>query len=303
MGEPCLPPAALERLRINWNKTHPSHIIPQTRKNKRTGGKTRRHRGDVKEPFEDAIDSLKLYDHLKKAMKTHYKCETEFCMAKKISAEEDKGKILKYFKPEKPAEWDEKPTQWLDSFNIEDVMKQYEEAIPDFEFIGPVPIDFDSKPKNANWGQCIVDELCKLDIERLKRSGKYKIGIIFNLDKHDEPGSHWVCSYIDINNSSAYYFDSYGYKPPKEIVKLLERLKSQGITNIYYNDIRHQRKGSECGMYCLCCIICLLRGKSFYEICTNVIDDDTINAFRDVIFAEEKPRKEALEEGLKKLCT
>lgn len=303
-GETCLPPAAIERLRINWNKSHPNYIIHKNgeTRGKRVGGKTRGERNKTRKTFKDVPDSLRLYDSLKKAMKIHYKCDTEFCLAKKISTTEDRPLVMKYFKPEKPAEWDEKPTQWLDSFNIYDVLHQYEEAIPEFEFIGPVPIDFDSKNDN-NWGQCIANELCKMDLAKLKSTGKYKIGIVYNLDKHDEPGSHWVCSYIDINNSSAYYFDSYGYKPPKEIEKFLARMKSQGITNIYYNDIRHQRKGSECGMYCIFCIICLLRGRSFYDICTNIVDDDTINAFRDVVFAEEKPRKEAIEVALKKLCT
>ena len=49
-------------------------------------------------------------------------------------------------------------------------------------------------------------------------------------------------------------------------------------------------------------IICLLNGKDFATLCKNVIDDDTINSFRDVIFAEEKPRHGALEKALKTLC-
>ena len=237
-------------------------------------------------------------------MKNHYKCETEFCMVKKMPgiSEADKKKLGGFFRPEKPEEWDKKPTLWLDSYNIEVVMKQYEAAVPSFEFIGPVPIDFDAKT-GGGWGQCIVNELCRLDIAECKRKGKEKIGIIFNLDPHDEPGSHWVCAFIDIPASAAYYFDSYGFEPEKEIVTLLKRSKDQGIQNIYYNDIRHQRKGSECGMYSLFCIICLLNGRSFYDICKNVIDDDTMNLMRDLIFAEEKPRKESIDKALKIICS
>jgi len=55
-------------------------------------------------------------------------------------------------------------------------------------------------------------------------------------------------------------------------------------------------------MYCLYVIICLLRGKPFYTICKNIVDDDTMNAFRDILYAEEKPRKEAIDVALKKLC-
>jgi hypothetical protein len=281
-GETCLPHAALERLRRIWNKMHPDHKItaPGTRKQ----GK-----------------QTDLWSKLREAMRKHYNCDTEYCAVKKIKGLSDKEKapLLSYFRPEKPKEWDKKPTLWLDSLNIEDVMKQYEAAESTFQFIGPVPIDFDDK---ESFGSCIVDELCKLDINSTHRKGITKIGIVFNLDKHDEPGSHWVCAFIDIDAKAAYYFDSYGYEPEEEIVRLLERCKQQGCDKIYYNDIRHQRKGSECGMYCMYVIICLLRGRSFYTICNDIVDDDTMNTFRDILYAEEKPRKAAIDVALKKLC-
>ena len=82
----------------------------------------------------------------------------------------------------------------------------------------------------------------------------------------------------------------------------MKRCKDQGCNEIYYNDVRHQRKGSECGMYCLYTLICLLRGKSFYDICKNIVDDDKMNSFRDILFAEEKPRRESIEKALPTLC-
>jgi Ulp1 family protease len=132
-------------------------------------------------------------------------------------------------------------------------------------------------------------------------AGTRQIGIIFNLDKHDEPGSHWVCAFINLDKSAAYYFDSYGYEAPPEVVTLFKRLRDQGIQHTYFNDVRHQRKGSECGMYCLYTIISLLLGKSFYDICVNIVDDDTMNGLRDVLFATEAPRREAIEKAMKLL--
>lgn len=291
-GETCLPSSALQRLVNAWNKHHPDHkiTVQSTRKKPgRSGG------------VLPGSTHKQLYSKLRKSMREHYKCNTEYCVVKKIPLpDSEKESMLDYFRPEKPSEWDSRPKQWLDSFNIEDVMNQYEKAIPEFEFIGPVPIDFDEKING--WGHCIVNELCKLKISDMKSRGKTKIGIIFNLDKHDEPGSHWVCAFIDIANSTAYYFDSYGIKPEYEILRLFERLKSQGIKNMYFNDIRHQREGSECGMYCLFCIICLIRGRPFYDICKHVVDDKTMNAFRDILFAEEHPRHESIEKSLEKLC-
>ena len=289
-GETCLPAASLERLRRAWNRTHPRNPIKTsaTRKNGRS---------------MSAGKQQTIWNSLREQMKSHYKCDTEFCAVKKIDglSDSEKSEMLKYFRPEKPKSWDKKPTLWLDSFNIEDVMKQYEQADPEFEFIGPVPIDFDKK---LSWGQCVVNELCKLDCKHMEKIGKKKLGVIFNLDPHDQPGSHWVCAFVDLKKEAAYYFDSYGYEPPDEISRFLKRCKEQGgVKNVYWNDIRHQRKGSECGMYCLFVIICLLNGRPFYNICKKVVDDDTMNAFRDILFAEEKPRREAIEEALPRLCT
>ena len=292
-GQTCLPSGALHRLRKTWNKTHPRHKIQvdKTRKNgKQDAGKT---------------NDIQLWNELKSAMSTHYKCDTEYCMVKKLPGlpESEKKGLLGFFRTEKPTEWDKKPTEWLDSDNIEQVMNQYEAANKNFSFIGPVPIDFDAKePSSGAWGQCIINELCNLNLKDCLKKGKTQTGIIFNLDKHDEPGSHWVCAFIDLDKSAAYYFDSYGYEPPAEIVTLLKRCKDQGCKNIYYNDIRHQRKGSECGMYCLFVLICLLNGKDFLKICKDVIDDDTMNSFRNVIFAEEKVSQATLEKAKKTLC-
>lgn len=278
-GETCLPQSALERLRRTWNKTHPRNKIAKTRKAIRNG-------------------KNELWYNIRNAMKSTLNCNTEYCFVKKVagSTPEIKRSMLAYFRPEKPSVWDKKPRHWLDSQNIQEVLLQYEQADPTFEFIGPVPIDFDKK--EGSFGQCVVNELCRLDLAETMKRGKHKLGIVFNLDPHDEPGSHWMCGFIDIPAKSAYYFDSYGYKPPKEVVVLFKRFKEQGCTNIYYNDIRHQRKGSECGMYCIFVIVSLLQGRSFYDICKNVIDDDTMNSFRDVLYAEENPRREAIDKAL-----
>lgn len=290
-GETCLSGSALEKMRRVWNRLHPKQRIltgrGKTRKNGTGGSKN---------------DAKLLWKDLRLAMKSKYKCETEYCVLEKMPGmtKTERNTLRGYFRPDKPDNWDKKPTTWLDSFNIEDVMNQYEDAYPKFEFIGPVPIDFDSK--DGMWGRCIVDELCKLDINDAKSKGTEMIGIIFNLDPHDQPGSHWVCAFVDIPKKAAYYFDSYGYAPPKEVETLLKRLYDQGIEHIYYNDVRHQRKGSECGMYCLFTVICLLKGRSFHEICSKVVDDDLMNSFRDVLFATDKPRKQAIEEALPKLC-
>lgn len=307
-GETCLSLEALENMRVAWNKEHPNSAIKtlndDTRKTSKRSNSTRSNK-----PRDSNFKRISLWKKLRNAMKHYYDCETEFCVVKKIPGLDKKERqtlTKKYFRPEKPEEWLKKKTTWLDSFNIEDVMKQYEEGYPEFEFIGPVPIDFDAPSDNINitgkLGKCIVDEICKLDINNVYKKGTKKIGIIFNLDKHDEPGSHWVCAFVDYEKKGAYYFDSYGLPPPAEVSRFLERCKEQGCETILYNDIRHQRKDSECGMYCLYTIICLLKGRSFQDICMDIVKDDTMNAFRDVLFASESPRREALNKAVQGLC-
>lgn len=263
----CLPTEMLERLRTTWNQQFPKHAIPATITKKE-----------------------ELWRELRQRLKTQYQCTSEYCAVQRLDLPTvDKSTAARYFRPAQPTTWKRNPTDWHDTLSISRVMEQYEDAHPQFEFIGPVPIDFDKQ----EWGRCVVSELCRLDLSELKRQGTHYVGIIFNLDPHDRPGSHWVCAFIDIMNSTAYYYDSYGVRPPAEIRSLLQRCRDQGISHIYWNDIRHQRKESECGTYCMYVVISLLQRRAFVDICRNRVDDDTMNAFRDLLYATEKPRAEA----------
>ena len=265
----CLPQDMLERLRDEWNARYPNHKIPLTI-----------HRKE------------RLWQELRHRLQNKYKCDSEYCAVQEIGNDNIKTDTTGYFRPKKPEGWKAKPTEWHDSETLATVMEQYEAAFPTFEFIGPTPIDFDTQ---TGIGKCVMDELCALDLKSLAANGKNAIGIIFNLDPHDKPGSHWVCSYIDMVKKKAYYYDSYGYEPCAEIRRLLRRCREQGCKDIIWNDIRHQRKSSECGTYCLYVIISLLKGRTFGDICNQRVDDDTMNALRDVLFATERPGPKAKE--------
>lgn len=273
----CLPLEMLLRLRNEWNKRYPAHAIS-----------TELRRKD------------ELWAAIRDRMRRQYKCDSEYCTVQKLGDSSEKREAAPYFRPPKPTGWDGDgdEDEWHDTDTIARVMNQYEEANPHFEFIGPTPIDFDLV---GNWGTCVLDELCKLDLAAMKRRGEHSIGIVFNLDPHDRPGSHWVCAYIDLLKREAYYYDSYGYPPPPEVRRLLRRCRKQGCDRIYWNDIRHQRKQSECGTYCMYVIISLLKGRTFADICKDRVDDDTMNAIRDLLYATEKPRPEAVSKGARLL--
>ena len=72
----------------------------------------------------------------------------------------NKEEIEKYtFRPIAP----EGKFEWLNTLNIDDVMKQYEKKYSDFEFLGTVPMDFDDLPvlgiKDHDFNKSIKNEL------------------------------------------------------------------------------------------------------------------------------------------------
>lgn len=273
----CLPQDMLLRLRDAWNDRFPTAPIPTSLRRK-----------------DDIWAALRL------RMQNQYRCATEFCALKELGTTDVIEHGKHYFRPEKPTSWNSDPDEWLDTLTIARVMEQYEAAYPSFEFIGPVPIDFD-KILPGGWGKCVVDELCSLDLHAVRRRGDKSVGVIFNLDPHDKDGSHWVCAYVDLVAGAAYYYDSYGMPPCPEIKRFLRRCKEQGCSEVKWNTKRHQRKQSECGMYCMYFIISLLNGRTFDDVCTNRVDDDTMLAIRDLLYATERPSKEAITKGSKLL--
>ena len=74
------------------------------------------------------------------------------------------------------------------------------------------------------------------------------------------------------------------------------RLKEQGKDlkkkiNLYYNDIRHQYKNSECGVYSMNFIIEFLDGNSFKKIIENIKNDDLMTKKRSEYY---RPRDNLL---------
>ena len=234
-----------------------------------------------------------LWNALNSRMKSACGNGREFCwISQKPLSTVESTNELDVFKPVMPAKWYEKPNEWLNSLDIQAIMEQYERAYDRFRFIGPVPMDFDKK---LGFGGCVVNELCNIDVVKLHKSGIRQIGIIFNLDPHDKPGSHWVALFCCLEKCGIYYWDSYGYEPSKEIQNLMARLKANCETKmgwkmaIELNDVRHQYKGSECGVYCLHFIIQLLKGKSFKSIVRNVIPDDEMLEYRKELYNMVRP--------------
>tara|TARA_B110001452_G_C15240429_1_gene429448 strand:- start:518 stop:1459 length:942 start_codon:yes stop_codon:yes gene_type:complete len=200
------------------------------------------------------------------------KCSNELCWLNDVlfNSKINKDVIKKeIFKPFSPKSWKKKPNAWLSSIDIVKVMRQYEKRHKNFVFIGPSPIDFDNKKL---FSTCVWEKLCKFNLSNYLNSKprKNKIGIIFNLDPHDKPGSHWVALFIDVKKNFIFYFDSNGDGVPNEVQKLVVRIQDQALKlniNLDFDTNEgfiHQKKDGQCGIYTLYFIIELLKETKTY---------------------------------------
>lgn len=208
---------------------------------------------------------------------TSQKCWTEQSFVremKKIA----KTELEKYtFRPDGP----DGRFEWLNTLHIKETMDQYEKVHPEFKFLGAVPMDFDD----------IIPAIKNLNYNQLHDEGKTKVGIVFNLDNHDEPGSHWVASYADLNKGEIFYYDSYATAPTKRVRTYMRRLanisqKEFGVKNIRvdYNRVRHQYGNSECGVFSMNFIENMLTGEPFDEFCKSKPTDKQVNLQRNKYF-------------------
>jgi hypothetical protein len=263
----CYSNEDLNKLKRIWNARHPDNKI-------------------------NTNDSREIWIKLK----YYYKnvCDKESCWAKKIVKNHNLEKdLLDAFAPESPKEWKKDPNEWLSSLDIIEVMKQYEKKYKCFEFLGPSPIDYDTK---MLYGKCVWEELCNFNLQDEINKGKFKIGLIFNLDPHYKGGSHWVSLFINCKKSTIFYFDSAGDPIPKQIKKLVDEVIKQGndLKNpIYFNFDQnyptvHQYGNTECGVYSLFFIVHMLEDKiNQHYLKTHELKDEYMQKFRNIYFNSE----------------
>jgi hypothetical protein len=263
----CLSAEKIKKLGGMWNKHNPSdRIMAQTPKE-----------------IYDAL-TLRLQD----------RCSSEACWLKQKDefGNEIGDDLEDTFMPDKPKSWMKNPNEWLSSTEIKKVMELYEKAYPHFDFIGPTPIDFDSH-STYNSSECVWEELCKFNLQKMINKGKTDIGIIYNTDPHTKGGQHWISMYIDIPEKTIFFFDSTGDKAQPEIEQFVKRVQEQGkqmgIEMKYDTSegISHQRGDTECGMYSLYFIVQVLENKLDEEQLKNKskrITDKEMENQRNVLF-------------------
>jgi hypothetical protein len=262
----------------------------------------------LKDKYDECLSDERLYElsrayglpsniqdksQIRKLLTRKAHCKTERCLIEKAPIDKGKKKYLlrRYYRPKMPHEWKSDPDQWLDSNNIADVMKQYEDTYPHFKFYGANPIDFaapDPYDKEAaSQNKCLNDDICKLNLQDLLKRGKTHLGFVYNLDPSNKGGSHWIASFTDIPGHKTYYFDSYGMKPPPQIARFMRSLTLQDKEmKLSYNARRFQFGDTECGMYSLYFLIRMLEGDDFKKFCKRAPKDNEMLELRKWLFSE-----------------
>ena len=180
------------------------------------------------------INSNNLHNIIKNKFKK-YSCNKDECWINITILKDIKDDILENFRPTVPEDWYNNSDKWLNTLDIMNVMKQYEDKYNDFVFLSVSPKDFDTINGDK---LCVTEELCKFNLLEHYNNGKRKIGVIFNLDNHYQGGSHWVSMYIDVNKAAIYYVDSVGEYPLNEFKNFMNKVKKQGDELIYNNIIK-----------------------------------------------------------------
>jgi hypothetical protein len=220
-------------------------------------------------------------------------CDNDICLLNALDDPIKRKKLEKTkFAPKAPTSWKFNKNEWLTNLDIDAVMRQYEETLHDFKFLGVTPIDFEHKDSFDD--TCYSPEICEFDIRDHYGKTPYKrFGIVFNTHPHTSSGEHWICMLIDLKQGKMFFFDSNGNKEPNEITsfvkKIQQQAKSISKTIVFDSNegVQHQNSNTECGMYCLYFLINVLDRKRKFDHFKNPkirISDSKIEKFREIYF-------------------
>lgn len=232
----CLTKSIMLRLKKDFNKNHPDNPILFTK-------------------------PILIWRELKSRIG---ECIDDRCLLQEIDDHSLRNQIIQnYFAPEHPPSWLKNRREWLSNFDIDSVMKQYMLKYKDFVHLGTTSIDYNFVYAD---GQCVENNLCKLDLAKLIKSGKRRMSTVFNLSPHNKPGSHWVSVFVDVPHRTIMYFNSSKNDIPKEVQQLSNTIIEQGkamtppINFVFKtNERNHQNGNTECGVYSIYFIVEMLR--------------------------------------------
>ena len=255
----CIPLNLLVKMAIAYNKKNKENSISLF--------------DTLEELSPDKYKTYLLFEFQKRFKNTNHSEWVNNKIFDNIPKEDKEYLQTSVFRPEGP----QGQFQWLSTLDINKTLVQYENKYPDFVFLGAVPIDFN---------ELDYYPFKKMNFNELRKEGKNKLGVIFNLDEHYKGGSHWVSLFSDLEKGQVYFSDSYGRKPEKRINHFIDRIKDYLETcnidnlDIRHNPTQHQKGNSECGVYSINFILRLLKGKTFDHLTRKRLTDEKVNKCR-----------------------
>lgn len=206
----CITRTALERIVENYNQLFPEDTI------------------DSKQ-----LNADELYLKVQQVMKEKFGCEEEVCWVQSVGNDMGtKQSLLQLLPPIMPQSFRDNSKLWWNNRQIDEVMRRYTYSAP-FYWCGAVPLDF---KQQRMIDVCLTREACAVDIRKVVDAGCCLIGVVFNLDPSDLPGSHWVCAAVDLRKGDICFFDSYGYKPLTFIQEWMMNC-ANGLNELIKDDI------------------------------------------------------------------
>jgi hypothetical protein len=216
---------------------------------------------------------------------------TDHALAQKL-------RLKDVLRPRMPKEWLKNPHTWLSDIDINAAMHQYARIVPEFEYLGTLPVDF---AETTRTGACV--KLCSSKpFSSVYRHGKLGATVV-NLDVHTGKGTHWVALALDCRKKDAprlMFYDSTGNRPPKRWLKSTKtakspyahilsaipgsKLRSRTAKSAAYNRRTHQRKNTECGVFAMMFVDALVSGRSFEQHCMRTLSDNDAFRHRSVFF-------------------
>lgn len=234
----------------------------------------------------------KLYDE-------YIECRDEMCLLDKLieNTNDKKKEIIKEikkksYKPLIPEDWlvcERKKchTKWLTNKNIYQIIENYEDAYSNFMYLGTFMINFQKYDCKSieKW----TFEPDNVPFSKYEKMGVNCLGMVLNTAKKGHKGEHWIALFIFWRNGKGEinFFDSYGMnaKIPDEVLDVMKKIQDCGHKygirfTCQSSKKRHQKKNSECGVYCLYFIIHSLNHSLKSIDSMHHLTDDKINKYR-----------------------
>ena len=235
-------------------------------------------------PIEEKIETIK----------TATGCDSQRCIVESdIVRNSFTSEFVDELESNLKAKGPKNSTEWLNNYNINEKLAELKEKHPDFEYYDTTMDDY------AQVGH----KLANIEIIKNDLYNKKAVACVINTDTYKSCqyggtcGQHWVCIFFDGRMKdiiSLEYFDSVGKPPSTNILKLMTDCKN-GINacecNIHVNQVRHQQKNTECGVYCLFYIMFRLENmdvepNDIFNDAGDTVRDDQMIKFRRSLFTE-----------------